>query len=554
MLLVFLITVSLIPACSSKDTSQQQTSDGTKTEQKNSGSSYVNKESTLPIVKEPITLKVHVVRNTKQAGYVEDQWFWKWAEKRTNIKFNVTTTDLTTWADKMNLMFVSGDLPDVFLNNNFTNSDITRFGETEKMLLPLNQLIKDYAPNISKIFQDSPQSKAVVTSPDGNIYTLPSLRELTFPVSYQHRLWVNQKWLDNLGMQQPTNVDELYKVLKAFKEQDPNKNGKQDEIPFAGSWNEGQFERVFFLTAFGLNASKNPSIFVKDKKVKLAEAEPEYAEYLKYMNKLFKEGLIDKNIFTQTQVQQNAISSQDLAGYHMNGAPHVTSQNWKDYASAKPLTSQWNTKPIWPDVQANVAGKYAISKDCKYPEAAVRFADLFFTKEYAFYLWYGPMVGSEDILGYPYAGWSVDDKGVINYPNMAPRATGLWDMCNYLIPINGYNLGLTLTNDDLGKIAGKPLQGPEKDRFWQENYNKYVTPNLVLQYPSVYFSQKQEQRIAELRTAIADYATMMEAKFITGAEPLSNINAYFDSINKLGVKEYVKIHQDAYDKYLAGLK
>lgn len=556
--------VLMAAACAGKENaspkettgSPEQTNAGEKkgTEEADGESSYLNLDSDLPIVNEQITLKVHVVENTAMPGYVEDKWFWKWAEERTNIKFDVTVTDVAAWPERINLLFASGDLPDIFLNNNFSNSQITRFGQSEKMFMPLNDLIEEYASNISQVFSESAESRAIVTSPDGNIYTLPSLHQLSYPITYEQRGFVNQKWLDNLNLQQPTNLDEFYDVLKAFKEQDPNQNGLQDEIPFTGAWGTGMAERTFFLTAFGLNASNNPSIYVEDGTVKLAEAEPVYEQYLQYVNKLYSEELLDKNIFTQTQVQQDSISSQDLAGYHFNGAPHVTTPNWKDYASVKPLVSQWNSKPTWPDRQGNVAGKFAISKDSKYSKAAIRFADLFFTKKYAYNLWGGPMVGSEDTLDYPYAGWVIDEKGANLFPNMAPGTSSVWDMINHLIPINGNPLGLTLSTDDLSEMAGKKLSASEPDVFWQNSYEEIVAPYLQLQFPNLYMTDEQEKRIAELKTGIEDFTKTMEAKFIIGAEPLSEVPAYFEELKRLGVEEFIAIYQEAYDAYINSLQ
>ena len=46
-----------------------------------------------------------------------------------------------------------------------------------------------------------------------------------------YRMYINQKWLDNLGLDMPTTTDELRDVLQAFREKDPNGNGQTDEIP-----------------------------------------------------------------------------------------------------------------------------------------------------------------------------------------------------------------------------------------------------------------------------------------------------------------------------------
>ena len=76
--------------------------------------------------------------------------------------------------------------------------------------------------------------RQMVTNPDGHIYTLPGKKPLR-PKGCDTP-FINKAWLDRLGLEMPTTVDEWYEVLKAFKEQDANGNGDpNDEIPLTGS-------------------------------------------------------------------------------------------------------------------------------------------------------------------------------------------------------------------------------------------------------------------------------------------------------------------------------
>lgn len=66
--------------------------------------------------------------------------------------------------------------------------------------------------------------------PDGHIYSCPQLNKTEGNLI--HHYWINKTWLDNLGLEAPTTVDELYDVLVAFRDNDPNGNGQKDEIPY----------------------------------------------------------------------------------------------------------------------------------------------------------------------------------------------------------------------------------------------------------------------------------------------------------------------------------
>ena len=129
------------------------------------------------------------------------------------------------WDEKKTVILASGDVPDVFLGWAINDNDIASF---TNVFVPLNDLVEQYAPNIQKMFLETPDLKALATYSDGNLYTLPSLIP-NRPSSFD-TFSINKVWLDELGLEVPTTLDEYHQVLKAFKEKDPNGNGKQDEI------------------------------------------------------------------------------------------------------------------------------------------------------------------------------------------------------------------------------------------------------------------------------------------------------------------------------------
>ena len=72
-----------------------------------------------------------------------------------------------------------------------------------------------------------PIYEAQMTSPDGNIYGLPHAE---FDINNYVLMWniIRQDWLDKLGLEMPATIDEYHDVLVAFRDQDPNGNGKKD--------------------------------------------------------------------------------------------------------------------------------------------------------------------------------------------------------------------------------------------------------------------------------------------------------------------------------------
>lgn len=510
----------------------------------------LNTEGLYPITKEPITISM-VTGRQPNGGDAENMWFFKWIKEKTNIEFEVTRIDESAWIEQKNILFASGNLPDIFLHSTFTADDISKFGQVGKQFIPLNDLIDAYAPNIKKVFEEKPEVRAAVTSPDGNIYSLPSVFEYqsyNFP-----RTWIHSSWLEQLNLEEPETLDDLYNVLKAFKDGDPNGNGAADEIPFSGSWEQGHHERTIVLAALGFNTDAPMTLSVKDGRVLLPEADPLYAEYLKFMHTLNVEGLMDKEIFTQTQVQAQAKASQNIVGLMLEGAPNIISpDHWQEYSALKPLVSEWNQDAMWPDAPPVTIGRFMITREAEHPEAAIRFADLFFTEEFSSMFWTGPKKGSADEMGY--AGWTLNENNqqVYEFPE---GIANNFDYFNYLSPINGYKLGIVYDAALFSKVNNVEVKLAEAAAYWRSSMDEKVVPHLVAEFPAVYLSEVDSIRSNELYTPISDYIKTMEAKFITGNEPLTaeNLDNYFNELKQLGVEEYVQIYQNAYNDYAKSL-
>lgn len=77
-----------------------------------------------------------------------------------------------------------------------------------------------------------------------------------------------------------------------------------------------------------------------------------------------------------------------------------------------------------------------------------------------------------------------------------------------------------------------------------------IKPYAKVPYPLVYLTPEEQEEVGGIRGADLDtYIEQMEAKFITGAEPMSNWDKYLKTMNDMGVDKLVEIYQDAYDRW-----
>lgn len=484
-------------------------------------------ESGFPIVKDKITLKMMGMHNPAMVEW-ENSEFFKTMEEKTNIHFEFTAITQQNYQEKKSLAFASNDLPDVFFRAAFTAQEETKYAEQE-MLIPLDEYIPDYAPNLNKILEERPDVKKAITLESGKIATLPSIGRAKSAADY----YLNQKWMDKLGLQEPKTVDDYYNILKAFKENDPNGNGEADEIPL--SMQGGALMINPFMTAFGL-LFNDVNVFVDNNdKVLYSPAQPQYKEGLKFLKKLYSEGLLDNESFTQTPEQLKAKGNANrLGSFYQAGAFLVVGEGLHfDYQSMLPLTSDVNSEQMWTGVTGINRGTFAITNKNQYPEATMRWVDYLYTEEGAKLAWAG-----QENRDYKY------------------NEDGTWDW----ILADGQE-----ATDLRGKVS---IQGatyfPELQpySFWDKLNNKFEA-SLVdirarvnqfdrLPYPMVYFSNDDQKRIAAIHADMKEYVNQSTARFVTGDLNLdTDWDTYITTMKNMGMDEMVDIYQRRYDKYKA---
>ena len=268
-----------------------------------------------------ITLKVAVTDHATISTW-EENAFVKWLEEVTNVDLTFELIPYEGRAEKLGLILNSGNYPDVFLSCGMTSAMISRFGVDEKMFLPLNDLIEEHGTFTKKMFAEFPGTEGLISQLDGNIYSLPVVNEC-FHCTAPRKFWINQAWLDNLGLKMPTTLDELYEVLVAFRDQDANGNGDpNDEIPFGGDTNN--LNLGMCAGWFGIEAVDNngyPFFAKKDGKLFFSANKPEFKEFIEYFADLYKENLIDPELFTQDLENWKAKGGKDLYGVCIGYGP-----------------------------------------------------------------------------------------------------------------------------------------------------------------------------------------------------------------------------------------
>ncbi|MFB9326131.1 extracellular solute-binding protein [Paenibacillus aurantiacus] len=496
-----------------------------------SGSGNMNPEG-LPIVKEQVTLNVLTVRwGNMGDSFVKNTWLQE-LEKNSNVKINWQVMSSNDWNDQKSVMLASGKLPDVILGDiAYGDSDIVNNAGS---FLALDELIDKHMPNLKAAMEESPELRKISTFPDGKIYSLPA-RLPSRPVT-QNQPVINKAWLDKLGLAAPTNIDELYTVLKAFKEKDPNGNGKADEIP---SSNAGDID-MFLLTPFGITDLRANRMMIQDGKPVYYPTSEAYKEGLKWARKLYEEGLIDKESFTQDNTMLTAKRQNPdvpLIGFTYQWTPDAVFGKWSDqYETIAPIAGPDGKRyqegdPSGLSFRRN---QLLITSSSKYPEVAARWADQFYTNEASIQNFWGAI------------GTSIEKGTDGTYSLLkAPEGTSAdawyWDNSfrdfgpKYVSPDFEKNIKLDPTTGD-----GLKLQ-----------LDKLGKDDVTEPFPSVMYTAEEYQELPTLTTDIDGYIASTRAEWITKGGIDENWDAYVKKLEEMGLAKLIKIYEDAYDRYMS---
>jgi putative aldouronate transport system substrate-binding protein len=221
---------------------------------------------------------------------------------------------------------------------------------------------------------------------DGTIYAMPNLTDSP-AIEITKKLFINEKWLNNVNMDFPASTDELYDVLTAFRDNDPNGNNKKDEIPMTADSLDEHLMPVL-QGAFGLGnrgiGNGNWDVDPVSGDLRFFPASQSYLEFLKYLNKLYSENLIDQEIFTIDPKTILAKNEQELIGsFAFANVVARATKNADDFVGLKTALAGPGGDRLFTSARGHIGarGAFMITKSNKYPEAAMRWVDYFYSDE-----------------------------------------------------------------------------------------------------------------------------------------------------------------------------
>lgn len=418
-----------------------------------------------------------------------------------NTQWELLPKDAEAARQKLNVVMASGETPDIIIIN-----DKTQFGSfvQQGLLTPLDSYLTDAGKDIKSTL--TPEQWKSSTAADGKIY---AIRTQTFNIATSG-LFTRTDWLEELGVQPPKTQDEFYELLKTIKAKKP------DVVPYSANLAQG-------LSSLGAITSMfYPPVDYTQKngKVVYTPVEPEAKQFLAFANKLFSEGLIDKEAIVNKldNVKEKLVS----------GKAAMSTIGWADAKSIGDALKGKapNAKIGYIDIPTGSNGAsgmhrstsltkyFIIPKFSKHPKEAIEFLNKAAAKEVIDYISFG-------VEGKHYE--KKDGQFI---------ATKEAESIRYRVY---YNMFDTV---ELG------IQ-----RMEQKGFGPYFNPlvksskyeNVVDLVPPIDVVDKKSKELSDLRD---EYYL----KIISGALPLSAFDDYVAKWKKAGGEDALKALNDAYSK------
>ena len=533
---------------------------------------YLNMESARPVVKEgeEVTLKVGILRSPTAQTEIEDLWFLHFIEEELNIGLEIEEYTNDNLNERKNLMMVSGDVPDLLINLEFSNAEVVQYGVGEGMLLPLSDyLSEELTPNIMAALEGHEDAVMGNTASDGKMYTLPTFMSTaqgygdTIP---RTRVFVDTKYLDAAGITElPTTLDGFADMLRAFKALDPEEMGVETIYPMISD--SGARDREYILNAFGWitdhgNQPAYPCWDTVNDEITIQCMDDKFEDYLTYMNMLYTEGLIHPDYFTLDNTAANAIMAERAAGVVAVAAPYLnTPDEYEEFVSMGIMTSDVEPDPYIVARTAYGQGKILVSANTEYPEVCMRFLDYLYSDEGIVYCQLGPVAGTEETYDL-IEGFTVDAEGNLVYADSTYESNyeyrlnkiSLWDghLDEDRASKGSYEMG---TGKEYKGIELDPNAGGNDHYLYSiveafEGYEDYI----VTFRPEIYATAEQNEKFTDLQSTLKSYTRAETAKFIVGERPLSEFEDFQAEVIAMGGQEFLDLVREMYKHYSADTK
>lgn len=549
-LLMALTTMSALAGCGSSSSSGEDSSGST-------GSSGSSEEANSDTSQ--TEFNVFSAKSALSPGYDDNEVLNAMEE---DAGISITWETMSDSIDEqVNVRIAGGELPDAFQGVGFSNYDLATYGADGTFIDLTPYLTEEYMPNLTKILEEHPEIKAAITMEDGGIYGLPAAEQMgTAAIGDENDYsiytipqfsMINKKWLDELGLEVPTTLDELHDVLVAFKENDMSAtvygNAAGSTIPMSTGFDQWCWGQNIFYAGFGFTNWTNDVcddlVLQSDGTVDFVSTWDNYREAVTYFHDWYAEGLIDPEIFSQDDTQYIAKCSQGEVGvatwWYIE---ELMGDYADDYVFLPILDGPDGTHHVTVRTGGGTnAGQLSITSACESPANLLKFYDEWYDPENVMQLQYGPKDvyfsgQNEDGLWVSLTDEEAEEK----YGMSAGELKSTYEVAGPKLILSEYYQ----TTFELEPRAVERLE--DLDNYWMQ----FVDDTTAYPVDCV-FTQDELDIIDTYKTDFQNTVAEYEGKWLKDGGPTDEEwEAYKTTLTEsCGMDELKQVYQQAYDRY-----
>lgn len=480
----------------------------------------------------------------------EMQWLKEIADDAgVDVDWEVIYTD---WDQLKATRLSSGNIPDLLFNAT-VDSDYTTY---KGLFMELTDLVDQCAPNVKAMFEEEPDTLALAKTLEGDIYGLPKFQG-KWPDT-NGVLFINQTWLDNLGLEKPTTLSELKNVLIAFRDGDPNGNGDTtDEVPMDfNGWFGSAYSISNLIGSWGIQLTNwgTDAYFAEDGVIKNYAVDERYKAMLTYLSGLYAENLINVNAITNDYSMFQSLSRGDENGNALVGVVYGWEETdkfgptlYSQYVPIGPFTDDVDTlatsEPRWTYDFSGLnmsSNRVCMSANCSDPEAAMKFIDEFYRSDVSVEVLFGGITDG--------CVEEIDENHFKVLDPLDPDTdSGTWKWTNAFAD-NGPMYIRRSTVVDMAQDMTYALQEREQyvEAISRINMDTEYYPQMFMRY-----TDDDQNTLAMDQASITSITDSWWGLWLTGEADISETwDDYVAQVEGAGLDEVLAIRQAAYDSYI----